>query len=193
MDCRFPISYCQLLMKSVCLSRQSAHLGRCSTIDNWQWSLLLLVLVPGCHNAKYPTHARQDTSSMSEMVFLHYLATAPTVSVGEGKRAIAMLLPEADADVLTRDSWDLSDGDLLDKGTLAYMLRTACRLPRGVNEAVFADTLGWGDRRYALKTCTYEGIMPYGRADEPVTGGELLSALRAPESNKNCRPSTANE
>jgi hypothetical protein len=130
---------------------------------------------------------RQETASMSEMVFLHYLAAAPTVNVAEGKRAVSLLLPDADTADLIRESWGLADGDLLDKGTLAYMLRSACRLPRGVNETVIGDTVGWGDRRYALKTCTYEGIMPYGRASEPVTGGELLSALRAAESNHNCK------
>lgn len=124
---------------------------------------------------------------MSEMVFLHYLATAPTVSVGEGKRAVLQLLPDVDIAAMTRESWGLSEGDLLDKGTLAYMLRTACLLPRGVNEMLLANTVGLGDRRYALRTCIYEGLMPSGRATEPVTGGELLSAIAAAEANPRCR------
>ena len=123
---------------------------------------------------------------MSDMAFLHYLATAPTVSIDEGRRAIGLLTENGDAELI-RPEWEFSGDDVLDKGTLAYMLRNACDLPRGVNEVLLADTIGLGDRRYALKTCVYEGLLPFGRADEPVTGGELLSALTAAESNRWCQ------
>ena len=81
----------------------------------------------------------------------------------------------------------LTPDSVLDKGTLAFMLRCVCELPRGVNEVVLVDGLGVGDRRYALKTCIYEGLMPYGQARDPVTGGEVVSALTAAEDNKSCQ------
>ena len=147
---------------------------------------LVILLAAGCHAPTTATAPRQDTSAMSDIVFLHYLAAAPTVTVGEGQRAISMLLDRPDA-ACTKESWGLVDDAVLDKGTFAYMLRTACDLPRGVNEVVLADTVGLGDRRYALKTCIYEGLMPYGRASDPITGGELLSALTSAEYNTSCR------
>lgn len=130
---------------------------------------------------------------MSEMVFLHHLSTAPTVTVTEGIRAVEMLFQGQRSVAVIWGKWKLGYDSVLDKGTLAYMLRTACDFPQSINEVVLVRGLGLGDRRYALKTCIYEGIMPYGRADEPVTGGELLSALRAAESSRNCRPSTSAE
>lgn len=194
MDLRFSI--CDLRLNNaepLRASKQYMPFNRKSQIENRQFAILvsisLLSFLAGCQKYIRIAEDRQDTASMSEMAFLHHLATAPTVSVGEGRRAVSLLLPEADTSALIRDSWGLSDSDVLDKGTLAYMLRTACDLQRGVNEVVFSETVGLGDRRYALRTCTYEGIMLYGRADEPVTGGELLSALRAAESSVPCKAS----
>ncbi|MCH7886209.1 MAG: glycosyltransferase, partial [Planctomycetes bacterium] len=73
-------------------------------------------------------------------------------------------------------TWHLQPGQVLDKATLAYMLRTLCDLPRSLNETL-ASATGLGDRRYALRTCIDGGLLPYGRPHDPVTGGELLSAL----------------
>ena len=157
-------------------------------IGNWQFRLSVawvLLLLAGCHAPRVATGPRQDTSAMSDIVFMHYLATAPTVTVGEGRRALEVL-SDGQANVTIRPNWGINDGCMLDKGTLAYLLRTACDLPRGVNEVLLADTVGLGDRRYALKTCIYEGLMPYGRAFDPITGGELLSALTAAETSSAC-------
>ena len=147
---------------------------------------LPFLVLAGCHAPNTANAPRQDTSGMSDMVFLHYLATAPTVTVSEGVRSVLMLSEVTEAD-LTKPQWDLGPDSTLDKGTLAYMLRCVCGLPRGVNEVVLVGGVGLGERRYALQTCIYEGLMPYGRASEPVTGGEVLSALTAAENSKSCR------
>ena len=65
-------------------------------------------------------------------------------------------------------------------GTLAHMLRTICRMPWSLSELLSRPT-GLGDRRYALRTCIDEGILPYGRADDPVCGGGLLAAISQAE------------
>ena len=151
-----------------------------------QATTVLLLLLAGCHGSNRFAAPRQDTAALSDMVFLHYLATAPTVTVEEGARAVSMLSEKREAE-FTKSQWGLAPDSVLDKGTLAYMLRCVCQLPRGVNEVVLVDGVGLGDRRYALQTCIYEGLMPYGRASDPITGGELLSALTSAEYNKSCR------
>ena len=142
------------------------------------------------HRSYQPT---QDPATLDNVSFLHYLATVPVVTVDEGVRAVLLLADDPAARSTfderiaalghreaVKQAWHLQPDQILDKGTLAYMLRTVCRLRRSVNERLAAST-GWGDRRYALQTCIHAKLLPYGLAHEPVTGGELLSALTAAE------------
>ncbi|MFQ5413391.1 MAG: hypothetical protein ACE5E6_02935, partial [Phycisphaerae bacterium] len=112
-------------------------------------------------------------------------------TVDEGFRAVLLVAGGADAAstfdarraALVRraavdDTWPLVEDQLLDNGTLAYMLSRICDLPRGVNERL-ARMTGWGRRRYALRTCVHEGLMTYGPAHAFVTGGALLAAVTA--------------
>lgn len=156
--------------------------------------LEVALLSAGCLAPQRTFQPEQDPNTLDEVAFLHYLATVPVVTVDEGMRAVLLLkevpiqpptfdrrfesLQQVDA---VKTTWRLSSERILDKGTLAYMLSAVCGLPRSFNELI-AWTTGLGERRYALKTCVYEGLMPYGRSHEPVTGGELLSALTAAES-----------
>ena len=133
--------------------------------------------------------------TLDDAAFPHYLATVPLVTVDEGIRAVLLLngtrprptdyaarfarLLDMGA---VRENWQLSADRLLDKGSLAYMLRTICDLRGGLNEALATRT-GLGDRRYALKTCIHAGLLRYARPNDPVTGGELLSALTAAEAH----------
>lgn len=151
---------------------------------------LVSFVVAGCHRPLRAPDNRQDTSALSDMAFLHYLAGAPTVTVKEGMRAMNLLAQEDHRAFVDWKRWNLDEDSVLDKGTFAFMLRSVCDLPRGFNEVVLAKGLGLGARRYAMKTCIYEGLMPYGRASEPITGGELLSVLSAAENNKLCRIET---
>jgi hypothetical protein len=153
----------------------------------------LLFCVAGCTAPLRTYHPAQDPSSLDDVAFLHYLATAPVVTVDEGMRAVLMLkgvnarqMTYAERfDVLqevgaVNTTWHLKPEQVLDKGTLAYMLRTVCGLPRSLNE-LLAGFLGLGDRRYALRTCVHEGLMPYDLPHRPVKGGEMLSALTEAE------------
>ena len=135
----------------------------------------------------------QDTATLDDVSFLHYLATVPVVTVDEGMRAV-LLHTDDSARLSTfeqryeelrrrgavKQAWRLETGQILDKGTLAHMLKCICDIPHSLDD-VLASRTGVGDRRYALKTCIHEGIMPYGLAHEPVTGGGLISALTIAE------------
>lgn len=147
----------------------------------------------GCSAPRRTFQPEHDPVTLDDVSFLHYLATVPVVTVDEGLRAVLLLTDEKTSpttfeqryDLLLRrgavkPAWRLRPDQVLDKGSLAYMLRIICELPRGLNE-FFASVTGLGDRRYALNTCIREELMPYAVPHEAVTGGELLSALTAVE------------
>ncbi len=149
----------------------------------------ITLLGSGCTMPQRAFQPEQDLETLSDVSFLHYLASVPVVSVDEGMRAVLMLVgggsqwpsferryEELRRRGALRPSWRLTPQGILDKGTLAYMIRTVCKIPRSVTESL-ASVTGVGDRRYALKTVIHAGVMPYGLAQEPLTGGELLSAL----------------
>ncbi len=140
----------------------------------------------------------QSPDGMDDVAFLHYLATAPLASVDEASRAMLILL-EPDAALLTaeermamvewkgliRAGWGLRGEYVLTRGVLAYMLRRACELPTGANEAALA---GVGDRRYAIRACADAKLLAQGAAEESISGGELLGAIRAADAWLEARP-----
>jgi len=175
-------------------------LEQCLNANGWhepRWALpslarsltvaVLIMTFAGC--AQPPV----DPNSIADSAFTHYLATVPVVTVDEGSRAVLLLVGSTDqwptpedrrAELIRRgafkDEWNLDAGQRLDFGTLGYMLRVTSGAPRGVNEVILGP-MGMGARRYALRTCAYENILPYRLENAPVSGGELLSALTAAE------------
>ncbi len=152
--------------------------------------VLVIVTLPSCVTPRRTFQPDVDPAQLDDVAFVHYLATVPTVTVAEGMRAVVLLLPpdergdaERPREILTergafKEGWRLDSDATLDKGTLAFMLRTVCSLPRSLSETVWS---GFGDRRFALHTCVDAGLLPYGASHEPVRGGELLSALTKAE------------
>ncbi len=171
---------------------RSAGRGRCMLL--WSWPAASLVLFPaGCSLPVRTFKPEQDPAKLDDLRFVHYLASVPVVTVDEGLRGVLTLTGDGSRfrtfekrlDELTsrgaiRAAWKLKPDQILDKGTLAYMLRTICKLPRGLNEWI-ARVTRLGERRYALKTCIYWKIMPAAVAQEPIRGGELVAALAEAE------------
>lgn len=156
-------------------------------------AVALLMLQVNCIAPRREIVPPVDPSTLDDTAYLHYLATAPTVSVAEGVRAVGLLAyptqklttfedqrSHLESVGALKSGWRLRPHDTLDKGTLAYMLTAICKTPRSLNETASAVT-GLGDRRYALKTCIDEGLLPYGVAHDAVTGGELISAMTKSE------------
>ena len=154
-----------------------------------------IVLLASCTLPQRSFQPAQDPAALDDVSFLHYLATVPVVTVDEGMRAVLLLVRDSNLAPATsqwptfdrrrealrrlgavKAAWRLKPGRILDKGTLAYMLRTVCNVPRSLNE-VLASVTGLGERRYALKTCIREGLLSQSLSHEPVIGGEILSAL----------------
>ena len=151
------------------------------------------VLLCGCVAPARRWQPETPPDDLDDLPYVHYLSRVPVVTVDEGMRAVLMLRGstrqwptfEQRQEELRRlgavkDAWGLEHDQILNKGTLAYMLRTVCALPKSLSEVLAAPT-GLGDRRYALRTCVDQGVLPYGRAADPVSGGELLTALTGAE------------
>jgi len=155
--------------------------------------IMCMVAVVGCAAPMRMFEPEQNPDALSDTAFLHYLPTAPVASVDEGFRAILLLADEnltcstfeqRRIELIRRGaigaSWDVKPDQVLDKGFLAHMLVALCDMPRSLGGRLFSP-IGSCARRYALKTCHREGLMPYGLSYEAVTGGELLGAVSRAE------------
>jgi len=154
---------------------------------------LMLACSVGCGRPQRSWTPPVDPDSLSDAAFLHYLASAPTVTVEEGVRGVLLLRGQTDrwptfaqreTELLRvgalKAEWKLSPSDTLDMGTLAFILRTLCGLPRSLGEEV-AERTGLGKRRYALRTCFAAGLLPESNSTRPVRGGEFVAALAMAE------------
>lgn len=135
--------------------------------------------------------ARPDVSpdTLSDAAFIHYLAATPVVTVDEGARAVLLAISDDGASSgdaarrealrqrgMIREAWELVADSVLDRGTFAFLLCRGLGVARSFNEWV-AQRTGFGERRAAQATAVYEGLVPYGPAHEPISGGEVADAL----------------
>jgi hypothetical protein len=147
------------------------------------------LVVGGCATPTRTFQPAQDHNTLNEIQFVHYLSTLPTVSMDEAYHALLLLadgndggrnFADREAALLergvVRKAWGLQADDTLDQGTLAYMIVKTCRVPGGLNDALLGSW-GLGDRRYALRTATWNDLLPYSVPYRTVTGGELLTAI----------------
>ena len=174
----------------------------CCRLRAWAWcarptrsgltAALVGLLLAGAscaapHRRFTPT---QDPAALDDVSFIHYVATVPAVDLDEASRALLLWVGDesaaADSYLHRRDrlvelralraDWDLEPGQVLDRGTLAYALVELADLPRSLCSRLSKPT-GVGARRYALRTCVREGVLPPGPPYTPVTGGEFVAAL----------------
>ncbi len=130
-----------------------------------------------------------DPSTLGDIEFQSYLATAPLITVDEAFRAILILADGEDtcktfeerrekleSRGIARPGWKLNPEAIIDRGTLAYMTCKICRIYGGVDMLVFGN-LGVGDRRYAMRELIYEKIMDEGSAYWYVRGDEIVAVL----------------
>ncbi|RJP36533.1 MAG: hypothetical protein C4547_07225 [Phycisphaerales bacterium] len=165
----------------------------------------MCLLAPACARPERTWQPPQDPAAFDDTTFLHYLTTVPWATNGETVRAILLLdetarpvepsdlnravpanevLPTSFSDRVAalsargavRAVWRLRENELVDRGTVAYMIRHVCRLSPSINERLFGSW-GVGERRFALQTCVDAGLIDYGPAHEPVSGGELLAII----------------
>ena len=147
------------------------------------------LLTSGCSTPLRAFQPDVSPDTLSDAAFVHYLASTAVVTVDEGARAVLMFIGDeaASADAgrrrealeqrdMIRDAWRLVADSVLDQGTFAFMLCRGLGTPRTFNERA-AQWTKLGERRAALATAVYEGLLPYGSAHGPISGGEVAAAL----------------
>lgn len=151
--------------------------------------LAALLVVAGCQTTRRAEPA-VEPATFDDFTFMAYLAEQPIVTVDEAYRAVLILADGHDAEPPTfqarsealasrgiiRRQWQLRPDQAIDKGSAAYMIMKVCRIPGGVNMLLFGSW-GLGDRRYALRELTYQGMLSGGVDYQVVTGPELVSLL----------------
>jgi len=150
---------------------------------------LWLPVVGGCAAPVRSARPMIDPNTLSETGFVHYLAATAVVTFDEGARAVLSLVGDAAAGEgverrraarihrgAVREAWHAQADTVLDRGSFAYMLCGVLGVKPGLNDRL-AGVTGWGERRAAMRTAVFEGLLDYGPAHEPISGAEVATAL----------------
>lgn len=150
---------------------------------------LMSLLLVGCTQIDKP-----DQADCGEQVpvdaFLHeHLQAQPMVTVGEAYRAMILLADGDDtynsfaareeallAIKAVRPEWKLERDQIIDRGTVAYMVAQIIKAPGGVNFNLLGRN-GVGDRRYAVREMAYLDLMDTRPSYRYMTGAELVDLL----------------
>ncbi len=148
-----------------------------------------MFLASGCSTPLRTVRPDVSPDTLSDAAFIHYLAVTPVVTFDEGARAVLLVISDEAASSgdaarrealaqrgMIREAWGLAADSVLDRGTLAFLLCRGLGVAGSFNEWV-AQRTGFGERRAAQATAVYEGLLPYGPAHEPISGGEVADAL----------------
>lgn len=149
---------------------------------------LLLTSVMGCsqHTAYDP---QVDHQTLESSEFVHFLTKQPVATFDQACRAMLLVsdgeesprsfeerVTELQSRGVIRAEWNLKSNHVVDRGTIAYMIHRACKMPGGLNTWLSTFS-GFGDCRYALKEVVRQGVMPYGLPYQTPTGGEVMDAF----------------
>ena len=141
------------------------------------------------------TAPRQEQPSvkadeLSDEGFQAYLAEVSLVTVDEAYRAMLILSDGQDGSKdfeerktklesrgIARPAWKLQPENVIDAGSVAYMICKICQIKGGVNMHLLGSW-GLGDRRYALRELVYREMIDDSVDYQFMTGAELYGMLR---------------
>ena len=151
--------------------------------------LAWVLLLSGC-TAQRDVVLDVDPDTLSDDGFQAYLAEVPMVTVDETYRAMLILADGEDTSEtfeqrratleergIARSAWSLRPADVIDTGSVAYMVCKICRVRGGVNYNLFAK-MGLGDRRYAMRELVFLDMLE-DSVDYQFMSGPALVALMA--------------
>ncbi|MFQ5422883.1 MAG: hypothetical protein ACE5F9_02770 [Phycisphaerae bacterium] len=130
-----------------------------------------------------------DPATLSDDGFQAYLSEAPLVTVDEAFRAMLILADGEDDSQsfdqrrqkletreITRPAWRLKAENVIDAGSVAYMVCRICKVRGGVNYNLFGS-LGLGDRRYAMRELLYLDMLDDAVDYQYMTGPALVALM----------------
>lgn len=143
----------------------------------------------GCA-APRPVQPEVDAKALPDDVFQAYLAEVDLVTVDEAYRAMLILADGEDtaqdfeerkgkleARGIARSAWQLQSDNVVDAGSVAYMVCRICDIDGGVNMHLFGRA-GLGDRRYALRELIYRDMIDDAVDYQYMTGAGLFALMR---------------
>jgi hypothetical protein len=78
---------------------------------------------------------------------------------------------------IVRAEWNLQPENVIDAGSVAYMICRICQIGGGVNMRLFGSW-GFSDRRYALRELVYREMLTDAVDYEFMTGAALAAVMR---------------
>jgi hypothetical protein len=154
-------------------------------------TLLALIWVIGQFGCAAPRAVQPETdpATLSDEGFEAYLAEVPHVTVDEAYRAMLILadgedgresFEQREAELqrrgIARAQWNLQRDDIIDTGSVAYMVCRICEIRGGVSSRLFGSW-GFGDRRYAVRELVYREMVEEGVDYQFMTGSGLYTLL----------------
>ncbi|HWL93371.1 MAG TPA: hypothetical protein VNT79_07535 [Phycisphaerae bacterium] len=149
----------------------------------------VFVAFNGCAGPR-PTPPDVDASTLPDDVFQAYLAEVELVTVDEAYRAMLILADGEDGSVsfeerksklesreIARSAWKLRPEDVVDAGSVAYMVCRICDIDGGLNMRLLGRP-GLGDRRYALRELIYREMINESVDYQYMTGPAFLAVIR---------------
>lgn len=146
-------------------------------------------LVCGCAHPRQ-TEPEVNPNELNDQGFQVYLARAPLITVDEAYRAMLILADGEDTSQgfaerkeklesrgIARAAWNLQAENVIDAGSLAFMVCRICKISGGVNSTLFGSW-GLGDRRYALRELIYRQMVDEMIDYQFVTGADLHGLMR---------------
>ncbi len=148
-----------------------------------------LGLAPGCARPR-TTQPPVAAETLSDPGFLAYLTEIPVVTVDEAYRAMLILADGQDDSEsfdlrreklesrgIARPAWNLQPKNVIDVGSVSFMICRICQIRGGVNLRLFGEA-GLGDRRYAMRELIYRGILEDAVDYQYVTGSTMFALVR---------------
>jgi hypothetical protein len=167
-------------------NRRSTIEGACGSIA---LSLAALLTLAGCSAGPRMEPPDIDPAKMSDEGFQAYLARTPLVTVDEAYRAMLILADGEDTSKsfderreklesrgIARAAWKLKPEDVIDSGSIAFMVCRICQIKGGVNMRLLGSW-GLGDRRYAVRELQYREMIDEKVDYEYMTGPSLVGLL----------------
>jgi hypothetical protein len=151
-------------------------------------AVLCLCVAAGCAGPRQSPPS-VDSNTLSDDGFQAYLAEVSLVTVNEAYRAMLILADGEDtsktfeerkakleARGIARKEWNLQPDNVVDAGSLAYMVCRICKVRGGVCYNVFGR-VGLGDRRYALRELIYLEMINELGDYQYITGATMLGVM----------------
>jgi len=143
----------------------------------------------GCAGPRMSTPPA-DPNELSDAAFQGYLTEIDLVTTDEAFRAMLILADGVDPSDgfeqrkaalesrgIARTAWGLHPNNVVDAGSVAYMVCRICQIPGAVSMNLLGS-VGLGDRRYALRELIYRKMIADTVDYQYMTGAALYALMR---------------